>query len=145
MTLTTEIVAYRRWGRKDLNKHAEWLLDEIRAFAEIPTNSAFWRESKGHCIVVQGAFDDFWDGVHIKCAEIEKEVRGWCRSVAEWCHEDPDENDGSEEFARKTLRVEISDCDADGGLRVKCFSKDDRNEAELLILPIRTKEAGDGK
>ena len=141
MKLETEICMYRHWSDKDRDRVAERLLGEIRAFAEMP-NFAFWTEGlnggETHCIIVRGFMGDIKNGECVKNEEIEDVMRRWCRDLANWCRDDADIE--YEDSAYKRLRVEVGEHEAEGGLEVKCYDKEGKQDMEIHVLPISSEE-----
>ena len=142
MKLTTRFSIYSDSSEEDKSMQVEGLVKTIRTFAAMG-NCAFWdAKSSGdvHCVAVRAYLGEMEDAAYIKSDEIEKEVYAWCDDLKDWCNDVPDTDLDDERFAHKTLRVEITDCENNGGFHVATYDADGDLENELWILPLRNKE-----
>lgn len=143
MTLKTRICVYRDADNKTVKRKAEQLLSDIRAFANMD-NCAFWNDGvidgqkTAHCVIVRGYFGDLESGQPIETKQIEQTMQVWCREVADFCRDDPDE--GEDEYSHKEFAVEVRDLVNAGGLSVKCFDKAGSESMGIYVLPIYKNE-----
>lgn len=138
--LITTFCIYKEWKEDSIQRQIDALLDQIKTFCFSKHNCAFWDSNRDkeetHCVFVKGCFGDLETAKYIPNKKIEETVKAWVEELADWCHDDCDEDEDDKRFAHKELRVEIQDNCSNGGLDVFCFNKDDERDHEFHLLPV---------
>ena len=144
MKLTTEMIVYRSWNKKDLKRIENTVMRKIETFVKI-CDFPIWDDYKGDCVYMRYILENPDYGDRVSSKKIPTLVRGWIKSWIDFGCTFPDEDTedqdpsikiGSEEdYANKHYDVEISDFEGRSGLQIFLYGKDGRKAAGFAVAP----------
>jgi len=143
MKLETKLVIFRHYSDKEIDNSVQRLMDEVTAFGNITSNQALWVEQGCNCVYIKRCYGVPSCGGKIDCRKMPDVIRKWLHDVADFAHDNPDDETvfddcegcgNRQDCSSKTLRVDIEDFGGDPALRISIIELDGNDIEEILFV-----------